>query len=83
MGRDFDLTTTTKDVAHGLENGVFVMWFTKDVGISPGDEARRRYQRTKTGNTYKTRGTFGNAGVLYITANYIVPRGNDFSTIVA
>jgi hypothetical protein len=83
MGRDFDMTTGSKDVAHGLENGVYVLWFTRDVGISPGDEARRRYQRTKTGNTYKTRGTYGNAGFLYITANYIVPRGNDFSTIVA
>ncbi len=59
------------------------MAFTKDVGISPGDEARRKYQRTKTGNTYKIRGTYGNAGVLWITANYVVPRGNDFSQIVA
>jgi hypothetical protein len=83
MGRAFDITNTTKDSAHALENGIFVMWFTQDVGISPGDEARRRYQRTKTGNTYKVRGTYGNAGVLFITTNYIVPRNNDFSQIVA
>ncbi len=83
MGRDYDLISLTADAANGAENGVFVMGFTRDVGISPGDEARRRYQRTKTGNTYKIRGTYGNAGVLWITANYVVPRGNDFSQVVA
>ncbi len=83
MGRDYDLVSTTADAANGPENGVFVMGFTRDVGISPGDEARRRYQRTKTGNTYKIRGTYGTAGVLWITANYVVPRGNDFSQVVA
>lgn len=82
-GRAFDLVSLTPDAANALENGVFVMWFNQDVGISPGDEARRKYQRTKTGNTYKIRGTYGNAGFLYITSNYIVPRGNDFSQIVA
>ena len=83
MGRAFQLTTATADSANGPESGVFPMWFNQDVGIKPGDEARRRYQRTKTGNTYKVKGTWGNAGTLYITSNYLVPRNNDFSQIVA
>lgn len=83
MGRTFELTGATADVANGKENGVFPMWFTVDVSTKAGDEARRKWQRTKTGNTYKVRGTWGNAGTLFITSNYVVPRGNDFSTVVA
>jgi hypothetical protein len=83
MGRAFDYAVATADAAHGPENGVFLLWFTQDVGISPGDEARRKYQRTKTGNTYKVRGTYGNAGTLWINSNYVVPRNNDFSQVVA
>jgi hypothetical protein len=83
QGRAYLLTSTTADTARGRENGVFPWWFTRDVGMLPGNEARRRYQRTKTGNTFKVRGTFGNTDILFITSNYVVPRGNDFSQIVA
>lgn len=83
MARQYQLTNTTADTANGLENGVYVMNFNQDVGIKAGDEARRRYQRTKTGNTYKTRGTYANAGTLFITANYVVPKDNNFSQVVA
>lgn len=82
VGRNFQLTGAA-DAANGWENGVFPWTFAKDVGIKPGDEARRMYLRTKTGNTFKVRGTFGSAGTLYITSNYIVPKNNNFSTIVA
>lgn len=81
--RLYQFTNTTADTAKGLENGVFVMPFTQDVSLMPGDEARRRYQRTKTGNTYKTRGTYGNAGTLSITSNYVVPQNNNFAQVVA
>jgi hypothetical protein len=83
MARQYQLTNTTADTAKGLENGVYVMNFNQDVSLLAGDEARRRYQRTKTGNTYKTRGTYGGAGVLYITSNYVVPKDNNFSQVVA
>jgi hypothetical protein len=73
---------SSADVANGLENGVFPLWFDKDTGMNPGNESRRKYLRTKPGNTLKLRGSYGNAGVLYITSNYIVPRNNDFSAIV-
>lgn len=81
--RAFRLTSVTADTARGLENGVFPLWFNHDVGMGPGNEARRRYLRTKTGNTFKVRGNWGSAGTLYTTANYVVPRANDFSQVVA
>jgi len=67
----------------GRENGVFPWFFTRDVGNDPANEARRRYLRTRTGNTFKIRGTWGNTDTLFVTSNYVVPRANDFSTIVA
>lgn len=81
--RAFGLVSVTPDAANGPENGIFVLWYDQDGSPIPGDELRRRYQRTKTGNTFKLRGTYGNAGTLYMTENYIVPRNNDFSQIVA
>lgn len=83
QSRAYQLTSATADTAQGRENGVFPLWFNQDVSLKPGNEARRRYQRTKTGNTFKVRGNFGNAGTLFITSNYVVPRGNDFSQVVA
>jgi hypothetical protein len=83
MVRAYGFTAgSSADVAQGLENGVFVQWFNQDTGLEPGNESRRKYLRTKPGNTFKLRGTYGNAGVLYITSNYIVPKNNDFSKVV-
>jgi len=83
QSRGFQLTNTTSDTARGRENGVYPWWFTRDVGQLPGNEARRKYLRTKTGNTFKVRGSLGNAGVLFITSNYVIPRNNDFAQVVA
>lgn len=83
IARDFGLGGATMDAAKGLENGVRLLWFNRDVGMAPGNEARRRYLRTKTGNTFKIKGTYGGAGHLFMTSNYVVPRDNDFSTVVA
>lgn len=73
---------SSTDAALALENGVFTQWFDLDTGMKPGNESRRKYLRTKPGNTFKVRGTYGSAGTLYITSNYIVPRMNDFSQVV-
>lgn len=83
LGRAFRLTSATPDTAMGRENGVYPLWFTQDVGLEPGNEARRKYLRTKPGNTFKLRGSFGGASTLYVTTNYVVPKNNQFSTIVA
>jgi hypothetical protein len=83
MVRNYGFTgANAADTANGLEAGIFVLPFTLDTSLVPGDESRRKYLRTKPGNTLKLRGTYGNAGTLYMTENYIVPRNNDFSQIV-
>ena len=81
--RAMDFSSVTADTARGLENGVYPLFFNQDVSLQVGNEARRKYLRTKTGNTFKARGQFANAGTVFITSNYIVPRGNDFSQVVA
>jgi hypothetical protein len=75
VGRDFSFTTTTADTKLGPENGVRLLRWNKDVGLEPGNEARRKYLRTQDGNVYKVVGSYGNAGTLWITSNYVIPRG--------
>lgn len=74
-GRLYALISTTADAANGPENGVRVIPFNRDVGLEPGNEARRKYLRTQDGNVFKTVGTWGHAGTLYTTSNYVIPRG--------
>lgn len=83
QGRAFSLRSATPDTSNGRENGVYPLWFNRDVNQDPGNEARRRYLRTKTGNTLKARGSFGNTDTIYTTSNYVVPRSNDFNQVVA
>jgi hypothetical protein len=75
MSRFFDFVTTTADTANGPENGVRVLWWDSDVNMGPGNDARRKLFRTQDGNVFKLVGTWGNAGTLYITSNYVIPRG--------
>lgn len=74
-GRRFNLRTTTADAAGGPENGVRVLAFNRDVNMQPGNEARRKYFRTQDGNVFKVVGTYGHAGTLWITTNYVIPQG--------
>lgn len=83
QSRNFRLTNATPDTANGRENGVFPLWFDQDTSLIPGNEARRKYLRTKTGNTFKVRGHFGATAELNVLSNWVVPRGADFSTVVA
>ena len=75
IGRRYSLTSTTGDSKNGPENGVRVLSFDQDVNMDPGNEARRKYLRTQDGNVFKLVGTFGHAGTLFITSNYVIPRG--------
>lgn len=75
MGRRFMLTSTTADAARGPENGVRVINWNQDVGMLPGDEARRKFFRTQDGNRFKLVGSYGHAGTLLMTTNYVIPRG--------
>jgi hypothetical protein len=75
MGRAFGLISTTADSANGPENGVRVLWWDDDVNFAPGNDARRKLFRTQDGNVFKLVGTWANAGTLFITSNYVIPRG--------
>ncbi len=75
MGRTYSLRTTTADSAGGPENGVRVLSWDRDVNMLPGNEARRGYLRTQDGNVFKVIGTYANAGTLWMTENYVIPRG--------
>lgn len=75
MGRRFSLVSATADSKNGPENGVRVLNWNSDVGIDPGNDARRKLFRTQDGNVFKIVGSYGNAGHLWITSNYVIPRG--------
>lgn len=75
MGRRYSLSTTTADSKNGPENGIRVLNWNQDVNMDPGNEARRDYFRTQDGNVFKVVGSYGHAGTLWITSNYVIPRG--------
>jgi hypothetical protein len=75
-GRAFGLSgLQAADTANGPENGVRVLWWDSDVNKGPGNEARRKYLRTQDGNVFKLVATYGGAGTLFMTSNYVIPRG--------
>lgn len=75
MGRRFSLVTKTADTAMGPENGVRILNWDSDVGIDPGNDARRKLFRTQDGNVFKIVGAWANAGTLTINSNYVIPAG--------
>ena len=73
--RFFSYISTTADAANGPENGIRVMWWDSDVNTGPGNSARRKLLRTQDGNVFKLVGSYGGTGTLYMTSNYVIPRG--------
>jgi hypothetical protein len=82
MGEDYGYqaagaTAPSKDVANGLENGVYVIPFNKDFTLQPGSETRRVYLPTRSGSTIAVIGTLGGAGTLFSIVNYIAAAGGN------
>jgi hypothetical protein len=75
MGRQYRLVSATADSANGPENGIRVLNWDSDVNLGAGNEARRKYLRTQDGNVFKLVATYTGAGTLYMTSNYVIPRG--------
>lgn len=76
MGRAFGLSgLNAADTANGPENGIRVLWWDADVNKAPGNDARRKLLRTQDGNVFKIVQTYGGAGTLFMTSNYVIPRG--------
>jgi hypothetical protein len=76
MGRQYGLAgTNAADTAKGPENGIRVLNWNSDVSLKAGNEARRKYLRTQDGNVFKLVATYSGTGTLYMTSNYVIPRG--------
>jgi hypothetical protein len=69
----------TKDVAGGLENGVYVVPFNKDFGLQPGAETRRTYLPTRSGSTVAAIGSVGGSGsqTMFSVVNYVAAAGGN------
>ena len=78
MGEDYGYQNgagpvPAKDIANGLENGVYVLPFNKDFALAPGAETRRTFLPTRTGSTVAAIGSVGGAGTHTILSvvNYV------------
>lgn len=75
MSRRYDYSAASQDSARGPEYGIRVLNWNQDIGLKPGDEARRKLFRTQDGNRFAFIGTWGHAGTVTSTSNYLIPRG--------
>lgn len=85
IARNYSFIALGQESAGGPSNGVRVLLWNRDIGLEPGNEARRTYLRTQDGNVFKIIGTYGHAGTLWYLTNYVIPKGGPaaFSQIVA
>lgn len=75
-------TGASADAPLGLENGVYVAYFTKDVSKDPGDELRYHYLQTMVNTVLRLSGSWANAPTLFALTNWIKPSdGNYFSLL--
>ncbi|HEY1617995.1 MAG TPA: hypothetical protein VGG25_10280 [Streptosporangiaceae bacterium] len=83
IGRDFGFTSLTADSAYGRENGVYPVWWTKDMTLEPGAELRYRYLSTATNTLVRGSGTFAAASTLYVLTNWIAPTSKNYYSLIA
>lgn len=78
MGEDYGYQNgagpvPAKDIANGLEYGIYVLPFNKDFALAPGAETRRTFLPTRTGSTVAAIGSVGGSGTHTILSvvNYV------------
>ncbi|MHB1433815.1 MAG: hypothetical protein ACYCVZ_17095 [Streptosporangiaceae bacterium] len=77
MGKNYGLTSGTKDTADGLEYGVYVLWqFMQDFFFKPGDGANYALLNTDQGDQFQFQGDFTGSTNMYELVNYIATVGN-------
>lgn len=75
-------TVPAADSAQGRENGVFPVWFTQDMGTSPGSELRFKYLDTQVNSLVRLNGIFGGAMTLFVLVNWMAtPSKNRYALI--
>jgi len=87
MSRDYDFTAygtavPAPDSPNGRENGVFPVWFTKDMTNSPGGELRFKYLDTQVNSLIRLTGSMGGTTTFFALTNWIAtPSKNRYALI--
>lgn len=87
MGRDFGFTgyggaVPAADTANGRENGVFPVWFTKDMHLIPGAELRFKYLDTQVNSLVRLTGSMGGTTTFFVLSNWLAtPSKNRYALI--
>lgn len=75
-------TIPSADQAMGRENGVFPVWLTQDMGLTPGQEMRFKYLDTQVNSLIRITGAFGGAMTFFALVNWLAtPQKNRYALI--
>lgn len=70
------------DTAMGRENGVFPVWFTKDLTNAPGAELRFKYLDTQVNSLVRITGSMGGTTTFFVLSNWLAtPSKNRYALI--
>jgi hypothetical protein len=87
MSRDYGMaafgaTVPAADSPMGRENGVFPVWFTKDMDLSVGAELRFKYLDTQVNSLIRITGSMGGTTTFFVLSNWLAtPSKNRYALI--
>lgn len=87
MSKDFGFanvgaTSPGVDTAQGRENGVFPIWFTKDMHLIPGAELRFKYLDTQVNSLIRLTGSMSGTTTFFALTNWLAtPSKNRYALI--
>jgi hypothetical protein len=78
----YGTTVPAVDSANGRENGVYPVWFTKDMTLEAGGELRFKYIDTQVNSLVRITGSMGAALTFYALTNWLAtPSRNRYALI--
>lgn len=78
----YGATVPAPDSANGRENGVFPVWFTKDIGLIPGAELRFKYMDSQVNSLIRLTGSMGGTTTFFVLSNWLAtPSKNRYALI--
>ena len=87
MSKDYGMSAygtaiPAADAANGRENGVFPVWFTKDMTLMPGAELRFKYLDTQVNSLIRLTGSMSGTTTFFVLANWVAtPSKNRYALI--
>jgi hypothetical protein len=87
MAKDYGLAgyggaAPAADTANGRENGVFPVWFTKDIALRPGAELRFKYMDSQVNSLIRLTGSMGGTTTFFVLSNWLAtPSKNRYALI--